>query len=110
VDEWEVAAYTRTPVASGRDAAQLGTFRGADDIGPLPFGAATKRFGGATAVDGLDLEVRPGEISGFLGPNGTGKTTTIRMLTGLLRPTAGCALICGPDVQPTRYCKFPAKT
>jgi ABC-2 type transport system ATP-binding protein len=70
----------------------------------------TKRFGGATAVDGLDLEVAPGEIFGFLGPNGAGKTTTIRMLTGLLRPTAGRALICSRDVQPTCCHKFPART
>lgn len=64
----------------------------------------TKRFGGATAVDDLDLEVAPGEIFGFLGPNGAGKTTTIRMLTGLLRPTASRALICGHDVwkEPVR--------
>ena len=40
-----------------------------------------KRFGETTAVDGIDLEIRRGEIFGFLGPNGAGKTTTIRMLT-----------------------------
>jgi ABC-type multidrug transport system ATPase subunit len=49
-----------------------------------------KRFGRrVTAVDGLDLAVRPGEIYGLLGPNGAGKTTTLRMLLGLVRPTAG---------------------
>jgi ABC-type multidrug transport system ATPase subunit len=49
-----------------------------------------KRFGNrVTAVDGLDLTVRPGEIYGLLGPNGAGKTTTLRMLLGLVRPTAG---------------------
>lgn len=58
-----------------------------------------KRFGTLMAVDGLDLEVRQGELFGFLGPNGAGKTTTIRMLTGLLRPTAGRVLIGGYDVQ-----------
>jgi len=50
------------------------------------------------AVDGIDLEVRPGEIFGFLGPNGAGKSTTVRMLTTLLKPTAGTARIAGYDV------------
>ncbi|WP_036725870.1 daunorubicin resistance protein DrrA family ABC transporter ATP-binding protein [Patulibacter minatonensis] len=54
--------------------------------------------GGIKAVDGLDLEVREGEIYGFLGPNGAGKTTTVRMLVTLLRPTAGQALVAGHDV------------
>ena len=49
----------------------------------------TKRFGDFTAVDGINFEVRRGEIFGFLGPNGAGKTTTIRMMLGLLQPTAG---------------------
>jgi ABC-2 type transport system ATP-binding protein len=50
------------------------------------------------AVDGVDLEVRSGEIFGFLGPNGAGKSTTVRMLTTLLRPTAGEARVAGFDV------------
>jgi ABC-2 type transport system ATP-binding protein len=54
--------------------------------------------GGIRAVDGLDLEVREGEIYGFLGPNGAGKTTVVRILTTLLRPTAGSALVAGHDV------------
>mgnify|MGYP000853074551 FL=1 len=58
----------------------------------------TKRFGTVTAVNKLNLEVRAGEIYGFLGPNGSGKTTTIKMLTGLLEPTAGRAFICGLDI------------
>jgi ABC-2 type transport system ATP-binding protein len=49
----------------------------------------TKRFGRATAVDGIDLTVPRGAVYGFLGPNGSGKTTTIRMLLGLIRPSAG---------------------
>ena len=49
----------------------------------------TKKFGDFTAVDGIDFEVRRGEIYGFLGPNGAGKTTTIRIVLGLLKPTAG---------------------
>ena len=54
--------------------------------------------GGIRAVDGLDLEVRDGEIYGFLGPNGAGKTTVVRILTTLLRPTAGSARVAGHDV------------
>ncbi len=57
-----------------------------------------KRFGEITAVDGVDLEVGAGEIFGFLGPNGAGKSTTVRMLTTLLRPTAGQAWVAGHDV------------
>ncbi len=55
----------------------------------------TKHYGRVVALDGLDLEVRPGEIFGFLGPNGSGKTTTIRLLLGLIRPTRGAAAIMG---------------
>jgi len=54
--------------------------------------------GGLRAVDGVDLHVEPGEIYGFLGPNGAGKSTTVRILTTLLRPTAGRALVAGYDV------------
>jgi ABC-2 type transport system ATP-binding protein len=55
----------------------------------------TKRFGDFVAVDGIDFDVRPGEIFGFLGPNGAGKTTTIRMMLGLLKPTAGTVSVLG---------------
>ncbi len=55
----------------------------------------TKRFGSTVAVDGLDLEVRPGRVTGFLGPNGAGKSTTMRMILGLDRPTSGRALLNG---------------
>ena len=58
----------------------------------------TKRFGNFTAVDGVTFEVNPGDIIGYLGPNGSGKTTTIRMLCGLMRPTAGSARVFGIDV------------
>jgi drug efflux transport system ATP-binding protein len=58
----------------------------------------TRRFGSFVAVDNLSFQVEPGEIFGFLGANGAGKSTTIRMLCGLLRPTEGTALIDGIDV------------
>ncbi len=57
-----------------------------------------KRFGAFTAVDEVSFSVRRGEIMGFLGPNGAGKSTLIRMLCGLLRPTAGRAEVAGIDV------------
>lgn len=59
----------------------------------------TKRFGGRTVVDGIDLQVREREIVGFLGPNGSGKTTTIRMLCGLLLPDAAEGSCLGFDVK-----------
>jgi ABC-2 type transport system ATP-binding protein len=58
----------------------------------------TRRFGDFTAVDRVSFEVQSGEIFGFLGANGAGKSTTIRMLCGLLRPTSGTAIVGGVDV------------
>lgn len=58
----------------------------------------TRRFGDFVAVDSLSFDVRPGEIFGFLGSNGAGKSTTIRMLCGLLKPTSGTATVGGLDV------------
>ena len=57
-----------------------------------------KRFGETTALDGVDLSVRPGTVVGLLGPNGAGKTTTVRVLATLLRPDAGHARVAGYDV------------
>lgn len=57
-----------------------------------------KDFGDVTAVNGLNLEIRKGELFGFLGPNGAGKTTTISILCGLLAPSAGTARIAGYDI------------
>jgi len=59
----------------------------------------TKRFGAKTAVDHVDIAVPEGEVWGFLGPNGSGKTTTIRMLCGLLRPDDGSGTCIGFDVR-----------
>ncbi|MGW6355761.1 ABC transporter ATP-binding protein [Streptomyces sp. NPDC055092] len=66
--------------------------------------ALTKRYGGdQLAVDGLDLAVPAGSVFGFLGPNGSGKTTTIRMLMGLIEPTSGAASVLGlPMPRATR--------
>jgi ABC-2 type transport system ATP-binding protein len=59
----------------------------------------TRRFGAFTAVDRLSFDVEAGEIFGFLGANGAGKSTTIRMLCGLLEPTGGAAIVGGLDVS-----------
>jgi ABC-2 type transport system ATP-binding protein len=58
----------------------------------------TKRYGGFTAVDDIDLVVPGGELFGFLGPNGAGKTTTMRMVAGILRPTSGTIRVAGIDL------------
>jgi ABC-2 type transport system ATP-binding protein len=70
-----------------------------DASGPAISASGLARdFGDNHAVAGVDLTVQPGEIYGFLGPNGAGKSTTVRMLTTLLRPTAGRATVAGFDV------------
>jgi ABC-2 type transport system ATP-binding protein len=58
----------------------------------------TKRYGDVEAVTDLDLEIEPGVVYGFLGPNGSGKTTTMRMLTTLTRPTSGDAFVAGAPI------------
>lgn len=72
--------------------------RRAEETPAISVRCLTKTFGDFTAVDGIDLDVPRGEVFGFLGPNGSGKTTTIRMLTGTLRPNSGSALVLGEDV------------
>ena len=63
--------------------------------------ALRKTFGGAVAVDDVDLTVRRGSVFGFVGPNGAGKTTTLSMMTGLLRPDAGSVVVGDADVWRT---------
>ena len=62
----------------------------------------TKRFGDRTVVDTVTMEVAKGEIMGFLGPNGSGKTTTIRMMCGLLEPDEGEGQVLGLDIRRAR--------
>lgn len=69
-----------------------------DDSFAIDVRGVTKRFGPKTVVNGIDLQVRRGEIFGFLGPNGSGKTTFIRMLCGLLTPDAGEGTCLGYNV------------
>src|SRR5258708_40371423 len=68
-------------------------------MGEMAISAAglTKRYGHVVALDGLDLEVRTGEVHAFLGPNGAGKTATIRILLGLLRKDGGEVSLLGVD-------------
>ena len=70
-----------------------------DEPAAIELRGLTKRFGDAIALDGVDLVVRPGMVFGFLGRNGAGKTTALRILSGLARPTAGTAHVLGHDVE-----------
>ncbi|MBO0872716.1 MAG: ATP-binding cassette domain-containing protein, partial [Pseudonocardia sp.] len=64
----------------------------------LTVGGLTRRFGGLTAVDGVDLTVRPDTIRAVIGPNGAGKTTLLDLITGFTRPDAGSVVFDGHDV------------
>ena len=68
-------------------------------MNPIVVEHLTRRFGNFVAVDDVSFEVRPGEVFGFLGSNGAGKSTAIRMLCGLLKPSEGTAVVGGVDVS-----------
>jgi len=72
------------------------------DRAAIEAGSLTMRFGDFTAVDGVDLKIEQGELFGLLGPNGAGKSTIIKMLTTMLRPTAGGAQVWGHDIMKER--------
>ncbi|MFH1087331.1 MAG: ATP-binding cassette domain-containing protein, partial [Chloroflexota bacterium] len=98
-----VRRLARLEVGSGGAVVRSGPARSVADSARLLEAAVqvselTRRFGDFTAVDGVSFEVKRGEIFGLLGPNGSGKTTTIRMMTGLLVPTSGQARVLGVDM------------
>jgi ABC-2 type transport system ATP-binding protein len=64
----------------------------------LELDSVTKKFNGTVAVDGLSLKIAPGEIYGLIGPNGSGKTTTIKMIAGLYKPANGVIKVGGHDI------------
>jgi ABC-2 type transport system ATP-binding protein len=68
--------------------------RGSSELA-VDLDGVVKRFGAVTAVDGINLRIRPGEVVALLGPNGAGKTTTVDMLLGLSRPSEGSARVYG---------------
>ncbi len=70
-----------------------------DHTGRIEAEKLTKRFRNVLAVDGLNLDIAPGEIYGLIGPDGAGKTTTIRMLAGVMKPTSGVARVSGIDAS-----------
>ncbi len=74
-----------------------------NDIPAIQTSNLTKLFGSLVAVDGINLEIKKGELFAFLGPNGAGKTTTISMLSCLLKPTSGTATIMGYDINKEPY-------
>src|SRR5450631_2197319 len=78
-----------------------------DDTTIISTSRLTKAFGKLVAVNDLQLQVMRGDVFGFLGPNGSGKTTTIRMLLGLIRPTAGHIQLFGMDADRYRSSILP---
>lgn len=74
-----------------------------DDRYAIQVQGLTRTFGSLIAVDGIDLNIKKGELFAMLGPNGAGKTTTIKMLCCLLKPTAGTATVMGCDINREQY-------
>lgn len=72
--------------------------------GPIRTSGLVKRYGDQTAVDSVDLGGRSGEVFGFLGPHGAGKTTTLRMLVGLVKPTGVTDVVSGTHATVTLLC------
>ena len=95
----EVVRAETSPTTDKAQVVIQSPMRSLSDPGPATIELCdlTKRFGNYTAVDRLTLRVAPGEIFAFLGSNGAGKSTTVKMLAGLLRPTSGRILIGGED-------------
>ena len=73
----------------------------------LSLDAVSRRFGSTAAVDGVSLDVAPGEFFSLLGPSGCGKTTTLRLIAGFERPDAGCVRMLGEDVTARRPYERP---
>ena len=88
------------PLVLSTESAKAAQNKSADPQGKvIQVSSLTRKFGHFTAVDQVSFAVKRGEIFGFLGPNGSGKTTTIRMLCGLLKPTSGEADVLGQDMM-----------
>ncbi|WP_028079581.1 ribosome-associated ATPase/putative transporter RbbA [Solimonas soli] len=100
VDTLEAAFVALLPAARRRENRRIETGAPIDGAAEIAIEARglSRRFGDFTAVDGIDLQVRRGEIFGFIGSNGCGKTTTMKMLTGLLPASSGSARLFGRPV------------
>lgn len=92
-----MAFAAKEPVEAKAETSPNGTVESSEIV--LSVQAVTKKIKGRPIIRGISFDVRAGEIFGFLGPNGSGKTTTIRMLVDLIRPTSGEIYICGHHVQ-----------
>jgi len=93
-----VSAQNTSPASSTAVGSSAATTSPTEPEGSVALEGVTKKFGGATAVDNISLNVRPGEFLSLLGPSGCGKTTTLRMIAGFEDPTAGSIRISGQDV------------